>query len=153
MSGDEACWFCGAAASRDDRFRVGLHRDVETRNFVVAWQESWTRTQLDVPRCRRCRLGHGGELVLLVIGIPSFLWGVGLLIDGAFGLAGATLGPGKVALAIGYLLPLLAYFVLRWRLPRPRRHVRRHPDVASLLVDGWRYGRAPLSQWDRRITD
>jgi hypothetical protein len=151
VSADGACWFCGEAAAEGDRFQVGLHRDSEVRHYVVVAQESWSRTGVDVPRCRRCRVGHTLELVLLVVGIPAFLWGAGLVIDGAFGLAGATLGPGKVALAVGFALPLAAYFGLRWRLPRPRRHVRRHPEVAALLADGWRYGRAPLHQWNHRM--
>jgi len=132
---------------------VGLHGDSQVRHYVVVARESWTRTDVEVPRCRRCRVGHTLELVLLVVGIPAFLWGAGLVIDGAFGLAGATLGPGKVVLAVGFALPLAAYFGLRGWLPRPRRSVRRHPKVAARLDDGWRYGRAPLHQWDKRIFD
>ena len=130
---------------------VGLHRDVELRHYIVVASERWSRLDVAVPRCRRCRAGHTGELVLLTFGIPSFLWGAGLVIDGASGFAGATLDAWRVVQAVLFSLPLVAYFVLRWKLPRPRRHVRRHPEVAALLADGWKYGKAPLHAFDRRI--
>jgi hypothetical protein len=152
----EGCWFCGRP--RDERcgFRVGLHRDVESKNYAVVVSDQWQRRGVVVPRCRRCRVGHGLETVLLVIGIPAIAWGAGLLIDGLTGAAGADpLDRGNVVAIAAFALPLLAWVALVLGLfgLRRRRYVRRHPAVADLLDDGWRYGGAPIYHFDKRWTE
>lgn len=155
MANDEDCWFCGRARDERHGFRVGLHRDVETKNYAIVISDQWQRRDVVVPRCRRCRVGHGLETLLLVIGIPAIAWGTGLLIDGLTGAAGADpLDRGNVAAIVAFALPLAGWVALVLGLfgLRRRRYVRRHPAVANLLGDGWRYGGAPIYHFDRRWT-
>jgi hypothetical protein len=160
MSHVEECWFCGGPASERHVFRVGLHRDVKTSApLVVVVRTEWTKTLVDVPRCGRCKAGHYLEVLLLLVGLPSLAWGLGMLADTALGNYNAQpMAPSTVFVIGVWFLPFVAWLALRqawfglrrWH-PHNRRYVRRHPDVHSLLEDGWRYGRAPLSEWDRRI--
>jgi hypothetical protein len=147
------CWFCGRAADAPHAYRVGLHRNLQTTHYVVAWRDEWERTDVAVPRCRRCRVGHGIETLLLLIGIPAVAWGMGLLIDGLTGAAGTDpLDRGNVAAIVLFCLPFAAWvaLVLGSFGLRRRRYVRHHALVANLLSDGWRYGGAPIANFDRR---
>ena len=155
MANGEDCWFCGRARDERHDFRVGLHRDVETKNYAVVISDQWQRRDVVVPRCRRCRVGHGLETLLLVIGIPAVAWAAGLLIDGLTGAAGTDpLDRGNVAAIVAFALPFAGWVALVLGLfgLRRRRYVRRHPAVANLLGDGWRYGGAPIYHFDRRWT-
>jgi hypothetical protein len=159
MANGDTCWFCGGAASDRYVFQVGLHRDVETRHYVVAWRTEWTSMLVDVPRCGRCRLGHYLEVLLFVVGVPALAWGLGMVADTALGNYNAQPLVASSIVRIGvWFLPFVAWLALwlglpglrRWH-PHNRRYVRRHPTVATLLTDGWRYGRAPLTEWDKRL--
>ncbi|MGH3662547.1 MAG: hypothetical protein ACRDTQ_11895, partial [Micromonosporaceae bacterium] len=124
----------------------------------LVWRDEWQAMELDVPRCRRCRVGHHLETLLVLAGLPTWAWGMGLLIDTALGNYSALPLTPFTAVRIGvWFLPIIAWlsvrhgwFGLRTRFPHNRRHVRRHPVVRRRLDNGWRYGRAPLSNWDKR---
>jgi hypothetical protein len=159
MPNGDRCWFCDGPASDRHVFKVGLHRDVETKHYVVAWRTEWTSLQIDVPRCSRCRRGHYLEVLLFVVGLPAIAWGLAMVADTALGNYNAQpLEPFTVVRIGVFFLPFIAWLALRygwfglrqWH-PHNRRYVRRHPDVERLMIDGWRYGRAPLSEWDKRL--
>ncbi|MEV6520586.1 hypothetical protein AB0M43_01425 [Longispora sp. NPDC051575] len=157
---EDRCWFCAGPASAAAVYRAGVHRNA-TMTFPalgLVVRESWERRDVEVPRCGRCRLGHYLEALLAVVGFPALAWGVALLLDTALGnFDGLPLVPSTVPRIGVWFLPFLGWLALRrawfglgrW-FPHNRRHVRRHPALRYLLETGWKYGRAPMTQWDRR---
>jgi hypothetical protein len=138
-----------------------LHRDVTTTPIalgLVVTRDEWQSMRVDVPRCRRCRLGHYLEVLLFLAGLPALAWGVGLLLDTALGNFDALpLVPATALYIAAWFLPFIAWLALRQRwfglrrwFPHNRRYIRCHPTVRYHLENGWRYGRAPLSHFDRR---
>ncbi|MGY0235149.1 hypothetical protein [Longispora urticae] len=155
-----ACWFCEGPASEAAAYRAAAHRDATTTFLALGLvvREKWERLDVPVPRCRRCRLGHLLEALLALVGFPALAWGSALLLDTAFGnFDGLPLVPLTAPRIAVWFLPFLAWLALRrawfglgrW-FPHNRRHVRRHPELRYLLETGWHYGRAPMTQWERR---
>ena len=96
---------------------------------------------------------------MLVAAAPTLAWGLALAADTALGNYNAQQRELSSVFVIGvWFLPFVAWLALwlgwfgvrRWH-PHNRRYARRHAAVARLLADGWRYGRAPLSEWDKRL--
>ncbi|MGH3728657.1 MAG: hypothetical protein ACRDTU_07865 [Micromonosporaceae bacterium] len=91
-------------------------------------------------------------------GIPALAWGTGLLLDTMLGNYSALpLAPSTMPRIGVWFLPFIGWlavrhgwFGLRRWFPHNRRYVRRHPAVQHLLEGDWKYGRAPLGNFDRR---
>jgi hypothetical protein len=141
---ESRCWFCGAPGRGGDELRVDLYRDVqETFTAFGSRRRQWRQTWVDVPRCRRCRTGHGIERAVRYV----FLGTAGLTALTLF--AWVLSRPWEdewqllipVACVLYWLVMWLGvrkhWFGSRWLAPRPRRHALDHPRVEALIEAGW----------------
>jgi hypothetical protein len=144
------CWFCGAPAHAGDQLRFGMHRDLRQTFVVVGVYQRWKVTSVPVPRCRRCRIGHGIEqAVFYVLAGSAAITGLMLV---------AWVGSRPWADEWQVPLPVvwtLAWFTLWWGIrrhwfrwhrlaPRPQRYAREFPAVQDLVEDGWKYRGRPI---------
>jgi hypothetical protein len=143
------CWFCGAPARAGDEMPVGMHRDVDTTNYVVAARRRWKTTSVRVPRCRRCRTGHRIEHVVFYVmaasaGITAFSLFVWVL-------SRPWADEWQFVFPVGWTLWWVSFwlgmrhhwFAWRWLAPKPRRYAREYPVVEELYEDGWNYRAGP----------
>ena len=114
-----------------------MHRDVQQTYIVVGILRRWTVTWVDVPRCRRCRAGHGRERVAFYVLIPSAV--LTLMSITSWLLMLWTLG--WLLLWVGMRQHWAGW---SWVAPQPRRYARKYPAVRKLAADGWRYRSRPL---------
>jgi hypothetical protein len=127
-----------------------MHRDLTTTSFVVGIRRRWKTISVGVPRCRRCRIGHGIEQAVFLVMASSagltafmlFVWVISRPWDDEWELA------VPVAWTVGWL-SLWSGVRQHWfgwhRLaPRPRRYACEYPVVEELAADGWNYRAGPL---------
>ncbi|GAA0565651.1 hypothetical protein A8924_5739 [Saccharopolyspora erythraea NRRL 2338] len=147
------CWFCDAPASPADRVDVVLSRDRTQTFIVIGFYETWRQTYRFVPRCRRCRNGHGLERGLrrVLIGSAAFT-GLMLLPLAAGNLSGEPwkdqwLAVFPVLLTLGLLMlwwgVLDSWFGWHRLAPRPERYALEHPAVQEMFEEGWGGGTSP----------
>ena len=81
------CWFCGEPSRSGDHVRTGLRRDAE--ESLLGMRRERKATWIDVPRCRRCRIGHEVDRAISYVLIGSAaITGLALLAWGASRLSG-----------------------------------------------------------------
>lgn len=136
------CWFCAAPTGAGDYLRIDMQRDMQETFLLIAVHRRWTATWVDVPRCQRCRIGHGIDRAVLYVLAGSAVV-VGLML-----LAGATSWAKPWELAIPVVWTL-GWLVLWWGVrghwfswhrlaPKPERYAREYPAVLDLNADGWK---------------
>ncbi|TWD81149.1 hypothetical protein FB561_2253 [Kribbella amoyensis] len=140
-----ACWFCGDQATPGHQARTGVHRDPEDQ--FLGLRREWKATWVDVPRCRRCRIGHEIDKVVKYVLIAS------AAVTGLMLLAWTASRLGGEAWADEWQLVLPVLWTILWLVlwrairtsripwnrlaPKPEKHAREHPAIQQLVEDGW----------------
>jgi len=147
------CWFCAAPAHPIDSLRAYLHRDVEFSTIIIITETRWKQTWVDVPRCRRCWVGHRIEQAIFYVlaasaGLTGFsLFVITLNLLGGERIADVWLMAIPVLWTLGWLALWSGVrrhrFTWEWLAPRPQRYAREYPPVKELLEDGWKYRPGP----------
>ncbi|WP_461002418.1 hypothetical protein [Streptomonospora sediminis] len=149
------CWFCAAPTRRDEYWRFDMHRnaDYSLTPLIVVIESRWEQVSVPVPRCERCRVGHGIEKGLrwiligsaLVTGLPSVLMVISYLNGEPWADSWQIVFPWFWTLAVLWLWWGVRRRWFGWRrlAPRPERHARAYPAVVELAEGGWKYGAGP----------
>ena len=147
-----ACWYCDAPFRPGDEVRIGLHRDAEDQ--LLGLRKEWKATEVIVPRCHRCRIGHSIDKAAKYVLIGSTaITGVMLLAWGASRLNGeAWTDEWQLILPVAWTAIWLFLwrgirqhkFTWQWVAPKPERYGREHPTAQHLEAEGWTQRDGPL---------
>ena len=146
---DGECWFCDRPAQHDHRIIASLVRDRKELDLLVVRHVKYRQTMVVVPRCRRCRVGHGIEKVVAWTAVLSTVITVLPAVLALGSRVGGTPWPDEWLLLIPVVWTAGWYAVwivnVRRRLLRrkgwyaPRRYAEYvlHPAVEEWVAEGW----------------
>lgn len=166
----DICWFCNRPeAARETAAFIYLYRNFSTSFMVFYNRHKWEELTCQLPCCPVCKMAHGKAEIwsknLGTIGLFS-----GMLIGPAFGLlmmyfvfVVLNYDPADFGkLLNAFLIVMLAagvisgFFVGRWYGKKlvyssftdsmPIDFAKKHPSIAALLANGWKFGKPDVGQ-------
>jgi hypothetical protein len=152
------CWFCDKPkATKRCASEVYLHGNFRTEFGLTSHRHQWEELRRKIPCCLDCRMTHDkakswssvfawlGGISGLILGIvlPFFIY-LKLDIKPTDNFNGVVLFSIFGGIVLGAILGYLSGRKLPFAFSRdtkPVKYATQHPVVASLIEQGWRFGK------------